>query len=66
MRKRLMAIALAGCPVIVSDNVEDELGSAPLPMAITAGEVSDRLLGGTKWITASLRPVWAFTGTTCD
>jgi hypothetical protein len=62
MRKRLMAIALAGCPVVVIDNVEDELGSAPLAMAITAGEVSDRLLGGTKWITASLRPVWAFTG----
>lgn len=61
-RKRLLSIALAGDPVVVIDNVDGELGSGPLAMAITAGQVSDRLLGSTKMVTATLRPVWCFTG----
>jgi hypothetical protein len=52
-RKRLLSIALAGDPVVVIDNVDGELGSAPLSMAITAGVVRDRPLGFTKMITFS-------------
>lgn len=61
-RKRLMALALESPAMVVIDNVEGTLGSPSLAMALTAGQVSDRLLGSTKMITASLRPVWCCTG----
>jgi hypothetical protein len=61
-RKRLLSIALAGDPVVVIDNVDGDLGSAPLAMAITAGVVKDRHLGGNRMVEASLRPVWVYTG----
>jgi hypothetical protein len=61
-RKRLLAIAMESPSMVVIDNVEGALGSASLAMALTAGVVSDRQLGATKMVTASLRPVWAVTG----
>jgi hypothetical protein len=61
-RKRLLAIAMESPPIVVIDNVDCALGSPSLAMALTAGQVSDRLLGSTRMVTASLRPVWAFTG----
>jgi putative DNA primase/helicase len=61
-RKRLLAIAMESPPIVVIDNVDGVLGSPALAMALTAGQVSDRLLGSTRMVTASLRPVWAFTG----
>jgi hypothetical protein len=61
-RKRLLAIAMESPPMVVIDNVEGALGSASLSMALTAGVVSERQLGATKMVTASLRPVWVVTG----
>jgi hypothetical protein len=61
-RKRLLAIAMESPPMVVIDNVEGALGSASLAMALTASVVTDRLLGVTRMVTASLRPVWAVTG----
>lgn len=62
MRKRLLALAIESPTIAVIDNVEREIGSASLAMALTAGVVTDRQLGSTKMITASLRPVWMMTG----
>jgi hypothetical protein len=63
VRKRLMAIAIESPTMVVLDNVEGAIGSAPLAMALTAGEVTDRKFGdNTKMLTASLRPVWVMTG----
>jgi hypothetical protein len=63
VRKRLMAIAIESPSMVVIDNVEGSIGSAPLAMALTAGVVTDRKFGdNTKMITASLRPVWVMTG----
>jgi putative DNA primase/helicase len=61
-RKRLLALALESPAMVVIDNVEGSLGSASLAMALTAGQVSDRQLGSTKMLSASLRPVWCCTG----
>lgn len=61
-RKRLLAIAIESPPIVMIDNVEGELGSPSLAMALTAGEVRDRVLGSTRTVTASLRPVWSYTG----
>ena len=61
-RKRLLAIAIESPTMVVIDNIEHALGSASLAMALTAGVVTDRQLGVTKMVTASLRPVWAATG----
>jgi putative DNA primase/helicase len=61
-RKRLLAIAMESPSIVVIDNVDGALGSASLAMALTAGQVSDRQLGSTRMVTATLRPVWAFTG----
>lgn len=61
-RKRLFAIATESPSVVVIDNVEGSIGSPSLAMALTAGEVRERVLGSSKMATASLRPVWAVTG----
>lgn len=62
IRKRLLAIAVESPALVCIDNVEGSIGSPPLAMAITAGEVSDRVLGSTRMASASLRPVWSITG----
>lgn len=60
-RKRLLAIALAADPLVCLDNVV-ELGSPVLAGALTSGKISDRILGASRQVTASLRAVWCFTG----
>jgi hypothetical protein len=61
-RKRLFAVATESPSIVVIDNVEGSFGSPALAMALTAGEVRERVLGSSKMATASLRPVWAITG----
>jgi hypothetical protein len=61
-RKRLLALALAGDPVVVLDNIEKPLGSAALAAAITAGEIRDRVLNETRMATAEFRPLLIATG----
>jgi hypothetical protein len=62
MRKRLLAIALAGKPIVTIDNVSGTLGSPPLDAALTAGVVEDRKLGETQMVCAPLRCTWFATG----
>ncbi len=61
-RKRLLALAIEAPSFVVIDNVEGQLGSPSLAMALTTGEIRDRVLGKTQTITASLRAVWGYTG----
>jgi hypothetical protein len=56
-RKRLLAIALAGDPLIHIDNVSRALGSDALDSAMTTGEIADRLLGQTEVVKASWQAV---------
>jgi len=62
MRKCLLALALESPRIVLVDNVEGSIGSPSLASALTAGVVKGRILGLSKTIEASLRPVWAMTG----
>lgn len=61
-RKRLLAIALDGDPLIVIDNVVGELGSPALDLAITSRSFKDRLLGKNTTQEAPLYAVFMATG----
>ena len=61
-RKRLLALAIEAPSLVVIDNVEGQLGSPSLAMALTTGEIRDRVLGKSQTITATLRAVWGYTG----
>ncbi|MBN2498271.1 MAG: hypothetical protein JXR96_27010 [Deltaproteobacteria bacterium] len=61
-RKRLTAIALAGDRAVVVDNVARPFGTAALDMAVTSGEVRDRVLGQQRMISAPWQAVLAATG----
>ncbi len=60
--KRLMALAVAGDPIVLVDNVGRQLGSPALDAALTAGEISDRLLGESRIIKAPWDAVLLATG----
>jgi hypothetical protein len=45
MRKRLLAIGLAGDPIVLIDNVRGGFGTPSLDMTLTAGFLKDRVLG---------------------
>jgi len=62
VRKRLLSIALESPVLVAIDNVDGAFGTPALAMAITAGTVTDRLLGASRQVTATLRPVWTVTG----
>lgn len=62
MRKRLLAIAMAGKPVVTFDNVKDALGTPSLDLAMTAGTIEDRVLGVNRIVSAPLRVTWFATG----
>jgi len=55
MRKRLTAIAVAGEPSVLIDNIASELAFPSLDAALTSSTWSDRLLGINKTITVPLR-----------
>lgn len=61
-RKRITAIALAGDPLVLLDNVEGKLGNAALDAALTTTRWSDRLLGVNRRVDLPLRPTWFATG----
>jgi hypothetical protein len=56
-RKRITALALAGEPLILIDNVPSTLGGASLDAALTATSWSDRILGASEM--ASNVPLFA-------
>jgi hypothetical protein len=62
LRKALLAYALESPRLVVLDNVEGALGSPTLAYVLTAGVVSDRLLGASESRTVSVRYVLAATG----
>jgi hypothetical protein len=61
-RKRITALALAGEPVCLIDNIANELASPSLDAALTATTWSDRILGVSKTVTLPLRVSWFGTG----
>ena len=62
VRKVLLSVALSGASVVLFDNVTGEVESGELCAAITAGEVSDRVLGESRQVTAPWRTVVTMTG----
>jgi hypothetical protein len=61
-RKLIMAIALAGDPTVMLDNVAGEFGNSALEAALTSTMWHDRILGESKVIELPLMPLWAATG----
>ena len=61
-RKRLLAIALAGDPLVVIDNVTGALGTPALDVALTSLTFKDRLLGTNETTEAPLDAVFLATG----
>src|SRR5262249_54128953 len=57
-RKRIMALALAGYPVIHIDNVSRPLGSPALDLALTSPSFADRILSTQESREAPLNMVW--------
>lgn len=61
-RKRLLAIALDGDPLVVIDNVVGALGNPALDLAVTSQLFKDRLLGKNQTKEAPLYTVFLATG----
>ena len=63
MRKVITAVALAGTPSVLLDNLDTQLGGAALDAAITSSTWSDRILGKSRMTgDLPLRTVWSATG----
>ncbi len=62
VRKRLLTIGIEGTRCILLDNVEGALGSPSLAAALTASELTDRLLGTNRLLTVPMEAVWLATG----
>lgn len=61
-RKRVAAIAADGTPVALLDNVDGNLGSPALAMALTATEIRERVLGESRIACVPHRALWLATG----
>jgi len=62
LRKRITAIAIAGEPLVLLDNVGGTLGGPSLDAALTATTWSDRLLGRSEVTTIPLTATWYASG----
>jgi hypothetical protein len=62
MRKRILAVAVEGLPLVLVDNLDGVMGSSVFAAALTAREWTDRYLGVSKMVTAPLRTVWFVNG----
>ncbi len=62
MRKRLLAIGIEAPQVVVIDNIDGEFGCPSLDSALTAGCISDRILGVSETKTVPLTAVFVATG----
>ncbi len=51
-KNRLLGLAVEGKPIVLIDNINQPLGSAPLDMALTGTSIQGRWLGGNKIVTA--------------
>jgi len=61
-RKRITALALAGDPLVLIDNISGTLGSASLDAVLTSTLWKDRRLGGNEIVEMPMRAVWFATG----
>ncbi len=62
LRKRILAVALAGTPLVVLDNLSGVLGSDVLAAALTSSVWADRMLGVSTVVEVPLTTVWLATG----
>lgn len=61
-RKAITSIAIAGDPLVLTDNIAGALGSPALDAALTATVWTDRALGENRMVTCPLNVVWFATG----
>lgn len=61
MRKRLLALAISGDPIILLDNIEGTLDSPVLAGTITSMTIQDRRLGVTEMVPMPMRALWLVT-----
>jgi hypothetical protein len=61
-RKRITALALAGDPLVLIDNIVGTLGCASLDAALTATIWKDRLLGVSRMVELPLAVTWCASG----
>jgi len=61
-RKHLTAVLTSGASVVVIDNIEHRLESAPLAVALTAREWTGRILGLSKTVTVPVQVTWIASG----
>jgi hypothetical protein len=62
MRKQITAIAIAGPPVVLLDNLSGPFGNAALDCALTTTRWKDRVLGSSEQVDVPLEAVWLGTG----
>lgn len=62
LRKRITALAVAGTPLVLLDDLSGSVGSDVLARALTAQAWEDRLLGQTQMVKLPLKMVWLATG----
>ncbi len=62
LRKRITAIAIAGTPLVLLDNVSGTIGSDVFAAALTCKSWTDRVLGASETTEVALRTVWIATG----
>jgi len=61
-RKRVLALAIRAPAVVMVDNVEGNFGGPTWAMVLTAGSITDRLLGASTDRTVPIRSVFVLTG----
>jgi hypothetical protein len=61
-RKHLTAVLASGASVVMIDNIEHRLESAPLAVALTARVWEGRILGLSKTVTVPVRVTWIASG----
>lgn len=61
-RKRILAVAMGGYPLVFIDNVVGSLGTASMAAAITSVRWTDRCLGRSAMVTLPLHAVWLASG----
>lgn len=61
-RKRVLALAISAPAVVMVDNIEGNFGGPTWAMVLTAGAITDRLLGASADRTVPIRSVFVLTG----
>lgn len=61
-RKRITSLLMAGDPIVLIDNVDRPIGSAPLDSALTGTSWTDRMLGSNLQVTLPQKMVFFATG----